>query len=183
LQYTMDRAYKQSLKPFKKYMEDYASWLVFNIESEPAVRFLRKMQTLHLSERDGSIYKTTKQQILTILRDWVRLGKSYWEIAREIRDTQPFVFSKARAKLIAVQETWQAYGWANFEPAKIMSSRWFKMEKHWWTSRDDRVRPTHTDNMKQWWIDIKKIWTWTWDMYAPSKEFNCRCTSTFRIVW
>lgn len=30
--------------------------------------------------------------------------------------TDPFVFSKYRAKLIAVNETGRAFGWANHEP-------------------------------------------------------------------
>ena len=131
LQYTMKQAYAQAYKPFSTFLKDYKKNLVFNIETEPAVRFLRSMETLHLSERDGSIFQTTKKEILTILSDGVKLGKSYTQIAKEIRETQPFVFSKSRAQLIAVQETGQAYGWANFEPAREMQNRGYKMEKKW----------------------------------------------------
>jgi hypothetical protein len=92
------------------------------------------------------------------------------------------VFSKERAKLIAIQEVRQAYGWSSFEPAREMKRQGYVMEKKWRTSNDALVRETHNLNEKQGWIPLDNLWVATGDMYAPSKEFRCRCTSTTRIV-
>lgn len=183
LQSVMQKAYKLAFKPYASYLKDYQSWLVFNVDSSSAVRYLRNMQNLHLSQRDGSIAKTTEKEILTILADWVKSGKSYTQIWKEIQATDPFVFSRERAKLIAIQETGQAYGWSSFEPAKEMQRQGYVMEKIWATSKDWRVRETHRENEAQGYIPLENIWQATGDMYAPSKDFRCRCTSTTRIVW
>lgn len=183
LQYTMQQSYKLAFGQWKNYLPDYKATLSFNIPTEPAVAYLRRMETLHLSQAQGSIYATTQKEILTILREWVSSWVSYTEIAKQIQNTQPFVFSKARAKLIAVQETGQAYWWANFEPAKEMQRQGNVMGKQWATSRDGKVRETHRQNMEQWVIPLDQPWAGTWDIYAPSNDFNCRCTSTYKIIW
>lgn len=183
LQDTMQKAYKQSFSAYSMFLADYDSRLIFNIETEPAVKYLRNLETLHLSEKDWSIYKTTKKEILTLISDWVKSWKSYTKIWEEIEATNPFVFSKERAKLIAIQETWQAYGWANYEPARKMKLKWYIMEKKWTTSHDDQVRDTHLANQEQGWIPLDKLWVATGDMFAPSKEFRCRCTSITRVIW
>lgn len=183
LQWVMQKAYKQAYWAYKNWLPDYDSRLIFNIETEPAVKYLRNMETLHLSEKDWSIYKTTKKEILTLISDWVSLWKSYTKIAEEIEEVNPFVFSKERAKLIAIQETWQAYGWANYEPARKMKQKWYVMEKKWTTSHDDQVRDTHLANQEQGRIPLENLWVATGDMYAPSKDFRCRCTSITRVIW
>lgn len=65
----MQKTYKQAFKPWKSYLQDYRASLRFDIETEPAARFLRARTDLHLSENQGSIYKTTKKEILTILAE------------------------------------------------------------------------------------------------------------------
>lgn len=101
-----------------------------------------------LSQKDGSISKTTKERLLAIMEEGVANGESYGEIAKQIQQTDPWVFSKARATLIAVNEVGRAYGWANHEPAVELQRQGYVMVKQWTTSHDEKVRATHTQNEK-----------------------------------
>jgi uncharacterized protein with gpF-like domain len=74
-----------------------------------------------LSQRNGSILKTTRDELRQLIADGIREGQSYGEIAKQIRETDPFVFSKARAKTIAVNEIGRSYGWANHEPGRVLT--------------------------------------------------------------
>jgi hypothetical protein len=64
----MQKVYQRAFKPYSSYLRDYDRKLVFNIDTEPCVKFLKEMKNLHLSERQGSIRKTTENEILEILR-------------------------------------------------------------------------------------------------------------------
>jgi hypothetical protein len=135
-----------------------------------------------LSQKQGSINKTTNDELRNIIASWIDEWYSYGQIAKQIRETDPFVFSKKRANLIAVQEVWQAYWFANFQPLKDMNEQyWFVFEKLWVTSHDPKVRKTHKENEAMGWIWIDELFI-TWDEYAPSKDFRCRCYMKDRIV-
>lgn len=124
------------------------------------------------------------------MENGVNDGKSYGEIAKEIQNEDPWVFSKARATLIAVNEVGRAYGWGNHEPALELQRQGYVLEKHWRTSQDDKVRPKHTANEaaiveghQPGWIPLDMEFPGTKDQFAPSvKEVRCRCTSTHRIT-
>lgn len=62
-----------------------------------------------ISNEDGSITKTTRDELRRLLSNGIDEGMSYGEIAKQIQETDPFVFSKYRAKLIAVNEVGRAY--------------------------------------------------------------------------
>ena len=183
LQPIMKRTYAQAVKPFKNFLNKPDYSLVFDVDNSPAVNFLRKQTEIHLSEKDGSISKTTRKEVLTLITQGIEWGKSYWEIAKDIRETAPFTFSKSRSELIAIQEVGQAYGYSNFEPARRMLQSWYKMEKRWSTVKDARVRATHLQNQEQGYIPLDIIFSWTWDMYWPSSDFRCRCVTSYKIVW
>lgn len=87
--------------------DDYA--LVFDIETEPASQYLTELRDLHLSQRQGSILKTTRDELRTIMANGIDEGMSYTEIGKQILEQDPFVFSKSRAKTIAVNEIGRAY--------------------------------------------------------------------------
>lgn len=113
---------------------------------------------MHLSQRDGSISKTTNDEVRKLITDGVDAGKSYGMIAREIQDTDPWVFSKSRATLIAVQEVGQAYGFGNWQPVLDMMETGLEFEKLWVTSHDPKVRESHNDNEAQGWIPATEDW-------------------------
>ena len=184
LQPLMQKVYQKAFKTYSNFLKDYDSRLIFNIDTEPCSKFINWIKELHLSQKKGSIRKTTEDEILAILEKWISEGKSYSTIWAEINRLDPFVFSQSRWELIAIQETWKAYGWANFEPArKMQDEESFILQKKWVTSHDEKVRDSHNDNANEGRIDLNKEFSWTGDMYAPSKQFRCRCTSTTKIIW
>lgn len=155
--------------------------LAFDLPTSPASNYVRDLFDLHLSTRDGSTLKTTRDELRRIIADGLDNNGSYGSIAKDIQTLDPFVFSKTRAKLIAVNEVGRAYGWADSEPARVLSAD-YVMEKQWETSNDEKVRPDHVANQSEWWIPMDKSWKATGDEYAPSHDINCRCTSTDKIV-
>jgi uncharacterized protein with gpF-like domain len=145
---------------------------------------MRDLKDLHLSQRDGSISKTLKEDLKKIIADGVQEGLSYSSIAKQIRETDPFIFSKSRAELIAVNEVGRAYGFGTHEPSRVLvEDEGYIMEKKWVSSNDDRVRKTHAENAQAGWIPFGSLFPGTGDEYAPSqKDIRCRCTSTSRII-
>jgi len=173
---------KDSIKRYKDLLPDgYA--MSFDIETAPAAKYLSDLEDLMLSQKDGSILKTTRDRLRAIMEEGVSNGTSYGEIAKQIKAEDPWVFSKARATLIAVNEVGRAYGWANHEPAIELQRQGYVVEKFWSTSHDDKVRPTHTANEAAGWIPLTNSFPGTLDQFAPStNEIRCRCTSTHRIT-
>lgn len=155
--------------------------LAFDLPTSPASNHVRELVDLHLSVRDGSTLKTTRDELRRIVADGIDKWSSYSEIADQIEELDPFVFSASRAKLIAVNEVGRAYGFANFEPARVLSEN-YVMEKVWDTKWDALVREEHLQNEDDGWIPLDQPFSWTWDMFAPSEDFNCRCTGSDRIV-
>lgn len=178
----MEEGAKEPIKRYKDLLpENYA--LVFNVDTEPATIYLANLYDLHLSQRQGSILRTTRDELRRIIGDGIREGLSYGEVAKQIIDEDPFVFSKSRAKMIAVNEIGRSYGWANHEPGKVLDDEGYVLEKSWQTSDDDKVRPTHTENENAGWIPFSDEFPGTGDEFGPStNDINCRCTSTHKIV-
>jgi len=99
----MEEGAKASIEKYKKLLPVGYS-LAFDLPTSPASIYLRDLIDLNLSTRDGSTLKTTRDELRRIIADGLDDGKSYGQIAKEIREVDPFVFSKNRAKLIAVNE-------------------------------------------------------------------------------
>jgi hypothetical protein len=178
----MTQGAKPSIARYRKLLPNGYS-LSFDIETSPASRYLRNLEDLHLSQRDGSILKTTRERLIGIMEEGVAAGESYGKIAKKIRAESPWVFSAARAALIAVNEVGRAYGWANHEPAIELQRQGYVLEKIWATKEDEKVRRTHTANQAAGWIPLSASFPGTLDQFAPStNEIRCRCTSTHRIV-
>lgn len=173
---------KDSIKKYKKQLPE-GYHFAFDVDTSPASKYLKDLQDLMLSQRDGSISKTTKEKLIAIMEQWVADGKSYGQIAKEIESADPWVFSKTRAQLIAINEVGRAYGWANHEPAVELERQGYILEKEWTTSHDDKVRHNHTKNEAAGPIPLDKPFPGTGDQFAPStNEIRCRCTSTHQIV-
>ena len=178
----MQEGAKGSIKRYKDLLpEDYG--LVFDVETAPAAKYLSDLEDLMLSQKDGSTLKTTRDRLRAIMEEGVANGDSYGEIAKKIKEQDPWVFSKARATLIAANEVGRAYGWANHEPAIELQRQGYVVEKFWTTSHDDKVRATHNANEAAGWIPLGNSFPGTLDQFAPStNEIRCRCTSTHRIT-
>lgn len=173
---------KDSIKKYKKQLPKGYNF-AFDVETSPASKYLKDLEDLMLSQREGSISKTTKEKLIGIMEQGVADGKSYGQIAKEIESADPWVFSKTRAQLIAINEVGRAYGWANHEPAVELQRQGYIMEKEWTTSHDEKVRPNHTANEAAGLIPLDQAFPGTGDQFAPSiNEIRCRCTSTHQIA-
>ena len=154
----------------------------FDLPTDPAKKYLDNLKRLHLSNYKGSISATTNDEVKNIIAQWVGDGLSYGEIAKQIREIDPFIFSKARANLIAITEVGRAYGFAHYIPTQTMTEMWFVLEKQWITSHDARVRPTHQANESLDWIPLAQNFP-NGDEYAPSViDIRCRCHHVTRII-
>lgn len=141
----MEEGAKESIQRYLDFLpQGYA--LTFDIPGTPAAEYMQNLEDLYLSTRDGSILKTTRDELRRIIATGLESGQSYGEIAKQIQETDPYVFSKFRAKLIAVNEVGRAYGWANHEPARVLQADGYTLQKEWTTSHDDKVRENHTAN-------------------------------------
>jgi len=156
----------------------------WDLRNDPAVRYLQKLTELHLSQNKGSIWKTTTDEILKILRNWINEWLSYTQIAKQIKTTDPLVFSKTRAELIAVTEVGRAYEFWKFESVLDLQNKWNIVLKKWQTVEDDRVRQSHRQNQRDGYIPLNVPFSWTGDLYAPAKNkdsFRCRCATIYSL--
>lgn len=104
----MNDGAKEPIKRYKKLLPEGYS-LSFDIDTSPASKYLQDLEDLMLSQKQGSILKTTRDELRSIMEKGVVEGNSYGAIAKQIREVDPWVFSKTRAKTIAVNEIGRAY--------------------------------------------------------------------------
>lgn len=159
-------------------------WISWDLRNEPAVVYLKNLKELHLSQRDWSIAPTTIKEIIWILKNWLEKWMSYTDIAEDIVKLDPFVFSQSRAELIAVTEVWRAYEYWKWLPMKDLQNQWFIVLKKWQTVNDERVRESHRQNQRDWYIPLDIPFSWTWDLLAPAKKkqsYRCRCSVIYQI--
>ena len=148
----------------------------FNVNNPAVNQYMRDFEALQLSDREGSISLTTKNNVIAELRKWVEENLSYTQVAKNIQALDQTLFSFNRAKLIAVRETWLAYEYGNYIPMREVSQQWAKVQKKRSTVHDDRVTATCRANEAQWWLEIDEKWQ-SWDDLPP-RDTNprCRCT-------
>lgn len=168
-------------------IQKYNPWFAidFNLANSEASKYLTTIEQLHLSENQGSIYKTTKEDILEIVNEGITEGLSYGQMADKIQKTQPFVFSKARAELIAITEIGRAYEFGNWLPMKDLERQGATVMKEWITAGDEKVRPSHTQNARDGLIPLNQLFSGTRDLYAPAKNrdpFRCRCATWYKVL-
>lgn len=165
----------------RKFNESFS--INFDLPNNEATKYTQMLEELHLSEKQGSIYATTKTQILEVVNEGIEQGLSYGQMADKIRKTQPFVFSKARAELIAVTEIGRAYEYGNWLPMKDLETQGATVLKEWITVWDDKVRETHRQNERDGFIPLNQKFSGTNDLYAPAKNidpFRCRCATGYK---
>jgi len=155
-------------------------WLI-NTE---AVKYVRWLKDLMLSNRDGSITLTTKDTIREIIAQGINEGDTYQEVAKKIvQQTDSGIFSPQRAQLIAVREIWHAYEQGRKVPIDIYRKQtWAVVEKHRDTVWDDKVTEECRENEAKGWIGFNEAWP-SWDIEAPrDSNPRCRCTTNYRVL-
>lgn len=169
--------HKTNYRLHKEEMKNFG--ISFDLNNPAVNQYMRDFQTLQLSDRDGSISLTTKNQVIAVLREWVEQNLSYTEVAKNIQALDQSTFSLKRAKLIAVNETAKAYEYGNYIPMREVAAQGAKVEKSRSTVKDARVSRQCQWDAAVWWIWINEQFPSGND--APPGHVSCRCTALRRI--
>ena len=127
----------------------------FDLTNHNAVNFLSGLTTLHLSDKDGSITRTTKNGIIKVISEGVQEGLSYGEMATRIRELgDAGVFSAARAQTIATNTIAEGYEFGNREPMVDAQDKGLRVQKSWVTVGDDKVTEECAANEEEEWLEL-----------------------------
>ena len=124
------------------------------------------------------IQDTTGNLIKTQINDALTKGKSYGELATQIKNTFGEM-KRSRAERIAVTEIGNAYEAGNFNTAKSIEDLGVPMLKQWNTSQDDKVDDDCLANEAEGPIPIDQAHK-SGDM-EPLAHPNCRCYETYMM--
>lgn len=176
-------SYVKGSRDLNRALRDSGVSFSFNLDSPEVIRILEARRIFELSNYNGNITDTTRKKIVQIVSGGIENGLSIGEIAHQITlEGQAGVFSKSRAEFIATQEIGRAYGQAQFDTAQEIGAMTGRaIEKAWITAEDDKVRPTHSQNADDGWIDLNANFSGTGEKAAPSQDFRCRCTFETRL--
>lgn len=154
----------------------------FTVATRPESEYVEALRVLHLSQRAGSITNTTVDRIRAAVVEGVKLGQTYREIGDRITTLDPFVFSRNRAELIAVNQMRKAYQYGEYLPMKYAQDEGYEVEKYWATVNDDRVTQTHRQNQSDGYIHLDDKFSGTGDLLAPGSDNpRCRCAVIYRL--
>ena len=153
----------------------------FNLEQQRAVEYLQK----HAAEMVSSINETTRARVKTIVVKGMQEGKSYGQVASELRERfeefrvgRPQHHIRGRAEHIAVTEAAHGYEAGNREAADQIEDAGITLEKFWQTVGDDRVSDGCQQNERAGWIDKNQAFP---SGHQRSPRFpGCRCHVQYR---
>jgi hypothetical protein len=149
----------------------------FNVKHPDAVKYLSGLESLHLSDRYGSISATTNKIVRYYIRDAVETGESYSSLAKAITQLgKEGVFSPARAEMIAVNQMGNAYEEGKAIVAQeAQSIVGENMMAFWQTVDDDRVTEECAANEDAGWLPMGVPFP-SGDTQAPrAGNPRCRC--------
>lgn len=171
----MLRAGSTTINRFK--LADFG--ISFDLANEDAVRYMQSLRDITLSEMNGSISYTTRQEIIEAVTDGLMNGESYGEVAARIAKMgDQGVFSDARAQRIAVNETSKAYGFGSAQPLKEYRQRTGRQVWKLWVKESDACAIC-TENADDGWILFDEKFN-SGDLTEPA-HINCRCAVAYRF--
>lgn len=181
-----EASFKKGGKKMHRQFDMGSVGISFELINEPAIDYLRALETIHLSDAKGSISYTTKKRIRKILTDAAEKGLSYQETSKLIQaQGAAGVFSQARGELIAVREIGLAYGHGNRAMVDVYRGETGAIiEKEWITSADDLVTPECQANEDMGWIGFNEFFNNTGAQEAAPRSDHprCRCDTGYREV-
>ncbi|MCK9591863.1 MAG: phage head morphogenesis protein [Methanoregula sp.] len=133
------------------------------------------------AERIGGIDETTRARLNTVIEKGYKDGKTYQQIARDIRtDFEQYSIPGGgeRAKLIAVTEIGEAHEATKENMIRQIQRVGFKMKKFWLTMKDEKTCPICSKNMADGWIPIDQPHS-SGHMRAKAHP-KCRCPELYR---
>ena len=149
----------------------------FTLENPRAVDwFSREGGTV---DKIRGIQETTGNLIKTQVTDALTKGKSYGELATQIKETFTDM-KRTRAERIAVTEIGNAYEAGNYNTAKEIEDLGVPMLKQWNTSQDDKVDDECMANEAEGPIPIDQ--PHQSGHMEPLAHPNCRCYETYMMA-
>lgn len=172
----VEKGYKRTRRKFKTILEENA--LIYNLDT--MLNYVKDRGKLQLSNFRWAIAHTTKFEVIKVLKDWLNNQLTYNQVRDNIIKVNSSLFSKARARTIAVTEMAKAYEYGNVQPMRQLESVWVSVLKQWQTCEDWKVRPEHTECEQLGRVPLDFVYPSVWVQYPPGWP-NCRCTMLHKI--
>lgn len=173
-----DKWYRLTYRLFEPLLTE--NW--FRYYTDEISNYANEWWELNLSNYKWSISRTTKFDVVNVLKNWIDNNLTPQEVANQIRWIDERLFWKPRARTIAITEMRKAYEYWNYQPVAQLESVWVQMEKQRQTCDDSRVREEHMDCELLWRVrsnfEYPSVW---WVLYPPWWP-NCRCTMLYRRI-
>lgn len=168
----VEKWYKMTFRLFEPLLRE--NW--FSYYTDVISNYENHRWILNLSDYKWAISRTTKYDVIKVLKNWIDNNLSPWEVAKQIQEINEKLFSKARARTIAVTEMRKAYEYWNYQPIEQLESVWIAMMKKRQTCDDAKVREEHMDCELEGRVRSNYEYPSVgWVLYPPGWP-NCRCT-------
>ena len=173
-----DKWYKLSYRLLEPLLTE--NW--FKYYTDEISNYANQRWELNLSNYKWSISRTTKFDVINVLKNWIDNNLTPQEVANQIQWLNERLFWKPRARTIAITEMRKAYEYWNYQPVAQLESVWVQMEKQRQTCDDSRVREEHMECELEWRVRSDYLYQSVWWVLYPPWWPNCRCTMLYRRI-
>lgn len=172
----VEKWYKMTYRLFEPLLRE--NW--FSYYEDVISNYENDRWILNLSDYKWSISRTTKYDVIKVLKNGIDNNLTPQEVAKQITEIDERLFWKPRARTIAITEMRKAYEYWNYQPIRQLENVWIPMMKKRQTCDDAKVRPEHMDCELEWRVrsthEYQSVW---WVLYPPWWP-NCRCTILYQ---
>lgn len=172
----VEKGYKRTRRKFRTILEEHS--LFYDLDT--ILNYAKDRGKLQLSNFRWAISHTTKFEVVKVLKDWLNNQLTYNQVRDNIIKVNSSLFSKSRARTIAVTEMAKAYEYGNVQPMRQLQSVGVAVEKRRQTCEDSKVRPEHMECENLGRVPLDFVYPSTWVQYPPGWP-NCRCTILHKI--
>ena len=138
-----------------------------------------------LEEQDwlfrGSILYETKREIIGLMKKAIDENRTIWKLSIQVEKLWDRLFWKTMATAVAITEIHNAFENGKRIAIQDLVNEWKQIQKYWLTCNDDKVRETHMQAQKEWWVDIEYIYNSVW-VRMPPWWYNCRCNLLYKEI-
>lgn len=172
----VEKGYKRTRRKFRTILEENA--LIYSLDT--ILNYMKDWGKLQLSNFRWAISHTTKFEVVKVLKDWLNNQLTYNQVRDNIIKVNSSLFSKARARTIAVTEMAKAYEYGNVQPMRQLQSVGIPILKKWQTCDDGKVRPEHMECEHMERVPLDFVYP-SVNVAYPPWGVNCRCTILYKV--
>lgn len=155
-------------------------WVEFNKNNPAITEYMDEFTKLQLSDNQWSIAWTTKRSVVQELQNWFKAWDSADDIAKRINELSPTLFSMARAKMIAVNESRKWFEYGNNLPMREIFNKWGNVVKMRQNMHDGKVSEQCEEDNAAWRIPFNQPFP-SWNDVPPG-HVNCRCHCQYELL-